>query len=31
LPNMLDEYYEFRGWGKDGVPSDSKLRQLGLA
>jgi aldehyde:ferredoxin oxidoreductase len=31
LPLMLDEYYEFRGWGKDGVPAESKLRELGLA
>jgi aldehyde:ferredoxin oxidoreductase len=31
LPPMLDEYYEFRGWGKDGVPAESKLRELGLA
>jgi aldehyde:ferredoxin oxidoreductase len=31
LPKMLDEYYEFRGWSKDGVPSGSKLRELGLA
>jgi aldehyde:ferredoxin oxidoreductase len=30
LPKMLDEYYEFRGWGKDGVPSESKLKELGL-
>jgi aldehyde:ferredoxin oxidoreductase len=31
LPYMLDEYYEFRGWDKDGVPSESKLAELGLA
>jgi aldehyde:ferredoxin oxidoreductase len=30
LPKMLNEYYEFRGWGKDGVPSESKLKELGL-
>jgi aldehyde:ferredoxin oxidoreductase len=30
LPKMLDEYYEFRGWGKDGVPSESKLKELQL-
>jgi aldehyde:ferredoxin oxidoreductase len=30
LPRMLDEYYEFRGWDKDGTPSESKLRQLDL-
>jgi aldehyde:ferredoxin oxidoreductase len=34
LPNlslMLDEYYEFRGWDKEGVPTVSKLRELELA
>lgn len=31
LPKMLSEYYEFRGWGQDGVPSESKLKELGLA
>jgi aldehyde:ferredoxin oxidoreductase len=31
LPKMLDEYYEFRGWDKDGVPTPSKLSELGLA
>jgi len=30
LPKMLDEYYEFRGWGNDGVPSEGKLKELGL-
>jgi aldehyde:ferredoxin oxidoreductase len=30
LPKMLDEYYEFRGWGLDGVPSQNKLKELGL-
>jgi aldehyde:ferredoxin oxidoreductase len=30
LPKMLNEYYEFRGWGEDGVPSESKLKELGL-
>ena len=30
LPKMLSEYYEFRGWGKDGVPTEGKLRELGL-
>jgi aldehyde:ferredoxin oxidoreductase len=30
LPMMLDEYYEFRGWGNDGVPGEIKLRELGL-
>jgi aldehyde:ferredoxin oxidoreductase len=30
LPKMLDEYYEFRGWGSNGVPGESKLKELGL-
>ena len=27
---MLDEYYELRGWGLDGVPGQKKLTELGL-
>jgi aldehyde:ferredoxin oxidoreductase len=27
---MLDEYYELRGWDKDGVPTPEKLKELGL-
>jgi aldehyde:ferredoxin oxidoreductase len=27
---MLDDYYDRRGWTKDGIPSEQKLRQLGL-
>ena len=30
LPKMLNEYYEFRGWDKDGVPGESKLKELEL-
>ncbi len=30
LPKMLSEYYEFRGWSRDGIPSESKLKELGL-
>jgi aldehyde:ferredoxin oxidoreductase len=30
LPEMLDEYYRFRGWDENGVPSGRKLEQLGL-
>jgi aldehyde:ferredoxin oxidoreductase len=30
LDGMLDEYYAFRGWTRDGVPTPEKLRQLGL-
>jgi aldehyde:ferredoxin oxidoreductase len=27
---MLDEYYEARGWDKDGVPRPETIRKLGL-
>lgn len=27
---MLDEYYQFRGWDEDGVPTAKKLAELGL-
>ena len=27
---MLDKYYELRGWDKEGVPKPEKLRELGL-
>jgi aldehyde:ferredoxin oxidoreductase len=30
LDEMLDEYYEARGWDKNGVPSDTKLKELGI-
>ena len=30
LPSMLDEYYDTRGWTRDGVPTESKLTELGL-
>ncbi len=30
LPKMLDEYYATRGWDKNGVPTQTKLSQLGL-
>lgn len=30
LEVMLDEYYEIRGWNKDGVPTDEKLEELSL-
>ena len=30
VPEMLPEYYEIRGWDKDGVPSAEKLQSLGL-
>jgi aldehyde:ferredoxin oxidoreductase len=30
LERMLDEYYELRGWGPDGIPAVKKLNELGL-
>jgi aldehyde:ferredoxin oxidoreductase len=30
LEGMLEEYYQFRGWDKDGIPKQSKLQELGL-
>lgn len=30
LNKMLPEYYELRGWDKDGVPTREKLKALGL-
>ncbi len=30
LEPMLKEYYQFRGWDKEGVPSPARLKQLGL-
>ncbi len=27
---MLDEYYESRGWTKEGIPKPEKLKELGL-
>jgi aldehyde:ferredoxin oxidoreductase len=31
LPVMLNEYYAFRGWDENGVPTGGKLQELGLA
>ncbi|MGQ9859440.1 MAG: aldehyde ferredoxin oxidoreductase family protein [Thermodesulfobacteriota bacterium] len=31
LEEMLDLYYQVRGWTRDGVPTQKKLRELGLA
>lgn len=31
LDEMLPAFYELRGWGEDGVPTDEKLAELGLA
>lgn len=30
LDKMLPEYYELRGWSKDGVPNSDTLQRLGL-
>ena len=30
LEKLLDQYYEMRGWQKDGRPSKEKLKELGL-
>jgi aldehyde:ferredoxin oxidoreductase len=30
LDKMLPEYYELRGWGKDGVPTPETRKRLGL-
>ncbi len=30
LNAMLDEYYEARGWDENGIPTEEKLRELGL-
>jgi aldehyde:ferredoxin oxidoreductase len=28
---MLSEYYDLRGWDKEGIPRQEKLEALGLA
>lgn len=30
LDSMLDEYYEFRGWDRDGKPTPETLSELGI-
>jgi aldehyde:ferredoxin oxidoreductase len=30
LDYMLDEYYKLRGWDQNGIPSEAKLKQLGI-
>ena len=30
LGRMLNEYYLYRGWGEDGIPTKEKLSQLRL-
>jgi len=27
---MLGEYYEYRGWSEEGIPTAEKIRELGL-
>ncbi len=27
---MLDEYYDLRGWDQNGIPTEKKLKELGL-
>ena len=27
---MLNEYYDYRGWTRDGIPTRAKLEALGL-
>ncbi len=31
LDLLLDDYYQARGWTVEGIPSASKLKELGLA
>jgi aldehyde:ferredoxin oxidoreductase len=30
LDFLLDDYYETRGWTKEGVPTEEKLKELGM-
>lgn len=30
LGRMLYDYYQFRGWSPEGIPTDKKLKELGL-
>jgi aldehyde:ferredoxin oxidoreductase len=30
LEKMLKDYYKIRGWDKNGVPTEKRLRKLGL-
>ena len=30
LEKMLGEYYELRGWDENGVPTEEKLKELGI-
>jgi aldehyde:ferredoxin oxidoreductase len=30
LNSMLDEFYDLRGWTRDGIPTAQRLKALGL-
>jgi len=30
LGKMLSDYYEYRGWSDEGIPTEDKIKQLGL-
>jgi aldehyde:ferredoxin oxidoreductase len=30
LDEMLEQYYQVRGWSQDGLPTEEKLNDLGL-
>jgi aldehyde:ferredoxin oxidoreductase len=30
LGKMLNEYYRYRGWDEEGIPTERKLREVGL-
>jgi len=31
IDEMLEEYYKLRGWDQNGIPTEKKLKELGLA
>jgi aldehyde:ferredoxin oxidoreductase len=31
LEEMLSAYYEVRGWSEEGIPTEARLKRLGLA
>jgi aldehyde:ferredoxin oxidoreductase len=31
LEEMLDDYYQLRGWTKEGIPTKERLKVLGLS
>ncbi|PAB59865.1 aldehyde ferredoxin oxidoreductase family protein [Anaeromicrobium sediminis] len=31
LSDLLPEYYELRGWSKEGIPTDERLEKLGIS